>query len=739
VLGAGTTAAAADRHVLLIYDERTSLPGLAAIDAGLVEGVTGGSLEPIEIYREALDLSRFGSTEGHRQRFADYLHGKYSTRPLDLVVAVMGPSLTFLLDHGDGLFPGTPIVFCGVDRRDLGDRTLSPRVTGVFLEREFAPTVEIALRLQPEVERVVFVAGSSEFDRRLLTQARDELAAFDDRLAITWLTDQSLPDVLARVGQLPPRTVVLYSTMFRDEAGTAMVPHEVAARIATAANAPVYAFLDQYLGSGIVGGRLYSLETHGAEAARLALRVLGGASPASVPPRAVGSSVTAFDFRQLERWGLREDRLPAGSVVLHRPPSIWRDHRRVALGGLAAIVVLGVLSALLLIQYGRRRWAERGLRESDLRLHSLADNAPVMLWLSDAHGALAFVNRSWIELTGAPAAEQTGRQWIDHLHPEDAGELWELQKESAASGTAFSAECRLRARDDSYRWFLVTLAPRFAADDSFAGFVGSGMDQTAQRQAAQENQRTRDQLAHVARVVAMGELTASVAHELKQPLTAIRANAQAGQILLDREHPPLDEFREILAEICADDRRAGEIIDRLRGLLVKNELVRVPLAMNEAVEEVLRLLRIEASAREVMLSFEPAEDLPKVAADRVHLQQVLVNLVLNGIEAMDDVPVGERCIAVRTARSGEGGVELTVTDGGPGLTDDLRRRLFEPFLTTKKNGLGLGLSISRSIVASHGGRIWSERIDGGGERFHVVLPALVEAPRPRLAMASRLA
>jgi hypothetical protein len=163
------------RQVVLLYDERTTLPGLAALDASIVRTLTSSSAEPVEVYRESMDLSRFGS-DTYLLFLQDYLRTKYADKNIDVVVAVMSPALDFLLSHGSDVFRGTPIVFCGIDRRELGGRALPSRVTGVVLKRAFAPTLDIALKLHPGTRRVVFVAGTSEFDRRVLEQAREELS-----------------------------------------------------------------------------------------------------------------------------------------------------------------------------------------------------------------------------------------------------------------------------------------------------------------------------------------------------------------------------------------------------------------------------------------------------------------------------------------------------------------------------------------------------------------------------------
>jgi len=244
----------------------------------------------------------------------------------------------------------------------------------------------------------------------------------------------------------------------------------------------------------------------------------------------------------------------------------------------------------------------------------------------------------------------------------------------------------------------------------------------ARKQGELEAQRLRQDLAHIGRVSAMGELTASLAHELNQPLTAILANAQAAQRLLAADVQNLEEIREILNDIVADDKRAGDVIRRLRALVKKGDLERVSLDLNEIVSEVVWLVRNDAAIRNVTLSLEIAPDLPRVSGDRIQLQQVVLNLVLNGLEAMREVHAGDRTLVIRTARDGAAAVAVAVQDSGIGIDEHDVDRLFQPLHTTKAEGLGMGLAIARTIVATHGGQLGAANNVHGGATFRFTLP-----------------
>ena len=269
------------------------------------------------------------------------------------------------------------------------------------------------------------------------------------------------------------------------------------------------------------------------------------------------------------------------------------------------------------------------------------------------------------------------------------------------------------------RWFEIRVQ---RLDRPEGGAVVTHLDISSRKRAEIEARRNLDEIAHLNRVAAMGELTASVAHEINQPLTAILSNAQAAGRFLSGKTPDLAEVRECLTDIIADNKRAAEVIKRLRALLKKGEFQASVVDLNDVVRDVIRLLGHDALLRKASVVFEPLAGLPPVLGDRIQLYQVALNLIVNGLAAVTEQAPRDRWLLVRTAESSCGCVELTVEDSGKGIAESDLARVFEPFFTTKQEGLGMGLSISRSIVQAHGGRLWVENSAGGGAIFGCVLP-----------------
>jgi signal transduction histidine kinase len=586
-------ASAATRHIVLLFDERVELPGLSRLEAEFVHTLRSGSPEPVEVYREAMDLSRF-SSDSYKVLLQDFLRAKYADKKINVVVAIMAPALDFLMMYGSLIFPGSPIVFCGLDRGQLGTRSLPPNMYGVLIKREFAPTLELALSLHPETEGVVVVSGTSDFDEELLAQAKNDFRPYGNRVTFSYLSDLSLEQLLMKLSQLPSRDIVLIITVFQDGSGQPFVPHDVVERVSRAASVPVYGFLDQYVGRGIVGGSLYSTTEHGAETARMVLRLLTDAAT-PVHLAEASSNKVIFDWRQMQRWDISETSLPPGSEIHFRERSVWQTYYwQIAFISAVVLLQAGLIS-ILLHEHRRRRIAE-----------------------------------------------------------------------------------------------------------------------------VQSRQRMAE-LAHINRFSTAGELTASIAHEINQPLGSILTNAETAQSILLSSPPDIEELKDIVDDILRDDRRASEVIRRMRSLLKKAPFEPQHIDLNELVRETAEFLSALAAGREVKLSSMISPVALPIVGDRIHLQQVILNLVVNAIDAMMDTPGDDRVISIRTSRV-ENFAELVISDHGPGIPDDRLKEVFEPFVTNKPKGMGMGLSIARTIVEAHDGQICAENEPGWGAVFRIKLP-----------------
>jgi PAS domain S-box-containing protein len=378
------------------------------------------------------------------------------------------------------------------------------------------------------------------------------------------------------------------------------------------------------------------------------------------------------------------------------------------------------VAAFLTLVWVLYRLRIQQVRRQERKLRDVIETMPTFAWTTLPDGSVDFVNRHWQEYTGLSTESTVGSGWEAAVHPEDLKRHGEKWRASVATGERFENEVRYRrATDGQYRWFLARAVPQRDARGNILKWYGISTDIEDRKRAEQ----LQADLAHVNRVSTMGELTASLAHEIKQPIGAAVANAEACARFLDRDQPDVPEAREAALEMAKDARRAAHIIDRVRSLYRKGSSQIDTVDVNEVISEMLLLLHNEANRHSVSMRTALADGLPRVMADRVQLQQVLMNLMLNGIQAMAETG-GVLTINAQLDQGGR--VLISVSDTGVGFPAEKAEQIFEAFFTTKPEGSGMGLAISRSIIDSHGGRLWATPNDGRGATFHFTLPTTTE-------------
>jgi PAS domain S-box-containing protein len=369
----------------------------------------------------------------------------------------------------------------------------------------------------------------------------------------------------------------------------------------------------------------------------------------------------------------------------------------------------------------RLQATEIGLRGTREHLALAADAARLGIWVRDVATNEVWVSDAWRALFGFDASEPvTVESFVQRVHPDDL-DLIEAARTSIERLGRYRAEYRILLPGGELRW--IASHGRFELDEQGRpkAFRAVSMETTEHKLAELELQQQRREVTHLARVVMLGELSGALAHELNQPLTAILSNAQAALRFMAQEPIDLNELREILVDIVSEDQRAGEVIKRLRQLLSTGETHRVPLDLNELLGDTFKLLRSDLMNQQVTLHTELQSALPQVWADRVQLQQVLINLMMNACDAMRGLVAAERQLQVLTRLALEG-VQVSVVDQGCGLPGGQIERIFEAFYTTKPSGMGLGLSVCRTIIHAHGGRLWAENNPGAGASFHFTVP-----------------
>jgi PAS domain S-box-containing protein len=379
----------------------------------------------------------------------------------------------------------------------------------------------------------------------------------------------------------------------------------------------------------------------------------------------------------------------------------------------------------------RKRTEER-LRESEARFQAMADTAPVLIWMTGTDALCNYFNKPWLEFTGRTMEQEIGTGWTEGVHPDDLQGCFDCFLPAFHARKPFRMEYRIKRADGEYRWVIESGIPRYTGSGEFAGYIGSNIDITDLKRAEVERQRLGQleaDLAHINRVSMMGELAASLAHELKQPIAAAVMDAKSCLRWLRRDTPDVAEGCDAALRMINDATRAAEVIDRVRSLYRRDTSDRERLDLNEIIREMIVLLRDKADRNSISIRTELDSALPLITADRVQLQQVLMNLILNGIEAINDAK-GELTITSKTA---DAQLLVSVSDSGTGLPAGAVDRLFDAFFTTKAQGTGMGLSISRRIIECHGGRLWACANAERGATFQFTLPTDVAASSPSAA------
>jgi PAS domain S-box-containing protein len=378
----------------------------------------------------------------------------------------------------------------------------------------------------------------------------------------------------------------------------------------------------------------------------------------------------------------------------------------------------------------------------DARFCETMDAAPVMIWVSGVDKRCLWFNRPWLNFTGRDIHEELGDGWADGVHPEDLDRCLDTYVRHFDARADFRMEYRLRRHDQTYRWIDDTGIARYARDGSFLGYIGSCTDVNQHKEMESElrsrlleidgltrraraaelqNSRRTAELAHLNRFNLAGELTATIAHELNQPLAAILTNSETAMALLDSSPSNVEELSQILSDIRRDNQRASEVLSRVRSFLKKAPFERKNKDLSQIVRDTVGLLSRLAASRDAGLASETTSGELLINCDQTQLQQVIINLILNAMDAMSQMPAANRKITITTTRV-ENFADVIVSDTGPGISADMVKMVFEPFFSTKPEGMGMGLSIVRTIVEAHGGQIWTEAKAGNGAVFHIRLP-----------------
>jgi PAS domain S-box-containing protein len=361
------------------------------------------------------------------------------------------------------------------------------------------------------------------------------------------------------------------------------------------------------------------------------------------------------------------------------------------------------------------------IQESERRLRTLTEAIPQQIWSAGIDGHIEYCNKQLLEYAGCGTEDLQCEGFFRIIHPEDEHMFRESWDNSRESGDKLEGEWRVRGADGVYRWFLIRSVPQKGEDGQIERWYGTHIDTEERRRAEQSLLQTQAELSDLSHRLSMGELAASIAHELNQPLTAVMTNAYACWEWLHAKPANLERASSTAEKIVQESRRASDVVARVRALFRKEIDSRRFVDLNRLVQDLVRLLHDDAIRRQVFIHMELDPNLPRVTVDPVQIQQVLLNLATNGMDAMIPQQM-RRELVISSHRNSADEVQLQVKDCGVGIAPEIAQRIFDPFFTTKAQGIGMGLAISRTIIEAHDGKLWATADASGGSSFHFTIP-----------------
>jgi len=550
---------------------------------------------PLDITEHSLVTAR-SPDEDPEVPFVEYLRALFAKRSPDIIVSIGAPAAAFVQRHRQQLFAATPMVFTAVEQRRVQYSSLTANDTVVAVRINYLAAMENILQVLPNTKEVIVVVGTSPIEKFWKEAIAKEVEPLANRIKLSWTDHLSFEALLKHASALPPQSAIFWELMIVDAAGVVHEGGTPLTRLHAVANAPIFSYDESFLENEIVGGPLLLVADSSRQTAAVAIRILSGENPSEIKTPVVEFASPIFDWRQMQRWGISESRLPPGSKIYFRDPTLWEQYRWQILLIASVILIQSAFIIGLVYEHRRRQIAE-----------------------------------------------------------------------------------------------------------------------------AQSLQRVNE-LARMNRFATAGELSASIAHEVRQPLSAISISGEAGLRWLKREVPDLDEVSKALEAVIEESHHADHVLKSVRAMFKQESTARTEVNLNDLIQQTIAVAKGPIDSNHIVVETNLTDGVPPiVVANPVQLQQVILNLVMNAVEAMSHSSE-MRILRLRTEPGPAKTVVIRVVDSGPRVDPEVVSKMFQPFFTTKSSGMGMGLAICKTIVEAHGGQLRASANNPHGMEFQITLP-----------------
>jgi PAS domain S-box-containing protein len=697
-----------------------------------IEDTLRSSLPDLEIHTEYMDTKRTSDEQHFNNLYRTFKH-KYGKKRFDVVITSDDHAFQFTLRHGKELFPGMPVIFNGVNNFNdvmfdtsvlAGHRDL---FTGVVEDVDIKKTLEAALAFHPKTRQVVVIVDTSGVGKALHEQTVTAASSLGRPVDLVFYEDMGIHEITEKVRRLPRDSIVLFLVFFRDKFGEVFTHDESFRMVQRNASVPLYTCWDIYNGlGGVVGGMLTNGYSQGENAAKLALRVLQGEKPSSIPIVMKSPNRYLFDYQELKRFGIDPSRLPAGSVIFNKPFSFYEENKTAIRGVSVFIAVQTAIIVLLLVNIRRRRRAENALQASESRFRRLLESVQLVALMLDREGTITFCNDYLLQVTGWSRDEVLSKNWFESFLPPDIRNTTRsfFERSVAEASGPFYYENPIVTRGGARRLIVWDNSILRDEEGAVIGTASIGRDVT-------EHRRLEEQLRQSQKMEAVGQLAGGIAHDFNNILAAITGYASLLKKKLEGDEPLFGFAERIL---LSADRAAG-LTHSLLAFSRKQAVNLRPLNINEIIlgfrEMLSRLI-----GEDIEFKLDLSANCMVTNADRGQIEQVLMNLATNARDAMPrggslvvrTNPLVVEGSAMKVYNIGVPGAyaAITVADTGFGMDKSTLERIFEPFFTTKEvgKGTGLGLSIIYGIIQKHSGYVAAYSEPGRGTTFKIYLPLI---------------